>query len=90
MLGYAHKISWAEIKNVRLLKSSELPQGRNFRHREHKLGQSLLISNPAYAVACIELASGFQVLVSIQHPQALLDFLHKGLLQPDLKQKVMY
>ncbi|MBC7777758.1 MAG: hypothetical protein H7246_20155 [Phycisphaerae bacterium] len=81
--SYRH-IGWAEIRNVRILKPCALPSAWRQGNVEHSIGQHFLISNPQYDVACIEMTSGFQVFVSVQKPNELMEFLHHGLLRPDL------
>ena len=78
-------IAWEEIKNVRFFKPDELPGDWNTKD----FGYTFLISDPAYDVVCIELTNGFQVFVSIRNRNNVVEFLHHGLLQLELKKKVL-
>ncbi len=82
-------IYWEEVKNVRWLKPGELPQHWNLVDTDRSFGHVFLITHADYDVVCIELASGFQIFVSVQKPVELIEFLHNRLLQPKLKNKML-
>jgi len=85
---YQH-IPWTDIRNIRILKACELPTNWTLERPERNPGQRFLISHPQFDVVCIELISGFKVFVSVQKPAELIAFLHRELLQRDLKLKVL-
>ena len=86
---YPRFVAWEEIKNVRMLKPSEMPDGWNLKGFERRFGHAFLISNPAFDILCIELINGFQVFVSVQHRNEMIEFLHHGILQKEMKKKVL-
>lgn len=70
-------VDWRQIKTVNLVSPKELPVRASFGFPGNDSGHVYLLANPLSAILRIDLANGFQIFISTQKPEELLEFLRK-------------
>ena len=70
-------VDWRQIKTVNLANPKDVPVGAFFGFPRSDSGHVYLLANPQTSILRIDLVTGFQIFISTQKPEELLEFLRK-------------